>query len=59
MTGGTSTGSILAAGLAYPDVKNTEMVNQNINKNYKPDEIFIKPGFFAKELINIYNGQAT
>ena len=27
MTGGTSTGSILAAGLAYPDVNNTEMVN--------------------------------
>jgi len=47
MTAGTSTGSILAAGLAYPDVKNTKLENQNINKNYKPDEIFIKPGFFA------------
>ena len=54
MTAGTSTGSILAAGLAYPDVTNTELVNQNINKNYKPDEVFIKPGFFAPELVDIY-----
>jgi hypothetical protein len=58
MTGGTSTGSILAAGLAYPDVKNTAMTNQNINTKYKPDEVFIAPGFWAKDLINIYNGQA-
>ena len=47
MTAGTSTGSILAAGLAYPDVNNTKLVNQNINTKYKPDGIYIKPGFFA------------
>ena len=58
MTAGTSTGSILAAGLAYPDKNNTELTNQNINTNYKPDETFIKPGFFAEDLINIYSLQA-
>ena len=51
MVAGTSTGSILAAGLAYPDVDNTKLVNQNINKLYKPEETFIKPAFFATKLI--------
>jgi patatin-like phospholipase/acyl hydrolase len=51
MVAGTSTGSILAAGLAYPDVNNTKLVNQNINKLYKPEETFIKPAFFATKLI--------
>ena len=51
MTAGTSTGSILAAGLAYPDVTNTLLENQNINKKYKKDEVFIKPGFYAEDLI--------
>jgi hypothetical protein len=58
MTAGTSTGSILAAGLAYPDVKNTKLENQNINKKYKPEETFIKPGFFAEDLIEIYSTKA-
>jgi len=32
MTAGTSTGSILAAGFAYPDPSNTALTNQNLNK---------------------------
>lgn len=55
MTAGTSTGSILAAGLAYPDVNNTLLENQNVNTKYKPDEVFIKPGFYAEDLIKIYS----
>jgi len=56
MTAGTSTGSILAAGLAYPDPSNTALTNQNVNK--KVDGTFIKPGFFAKELIDLYSTDA-
>jgi len=56
MTAGTSTGSILAAGFAYPDPSNTALTNQNLNK--KVDGTFIKPGFFAKELIDIYSKEA-
>jgi patatin-like phospholipase/acyl hydrolase len=40
MTAGTSTGSIIAAGLAYPDVNST---------NPK------QPGFFATDLLRIYS----
>jgi len=39
MTAGTSTGSILAAGLAYPDLNNMETK---------------KPAFFADDLLKIY-----
>lgn len=53
MTAGTSTGSILAAGLAYPDVNNPKNLNQNINTNLK--EPYLKPGFFATDLIKIYS----
>lgn len=40
MTAGTSTGSIIAAGLAYPDVNHTAEK---------------QPGFFATDLLKIYS----
>jgi patatin-like phospholipase/acyl hydrolase len=40
MTAGTSTGSIIAAGLAYPDKNHTDIK---------------MPGFFAPDLLEIYS----
>ena len=45
MTAGTSTGSILAAGLVYP-VKGKNVTVGNV--------VYQEPGFFAKDLLEIY-----
>ena len=44
MTAGTSTGSILAAGLVYPDKNHTDIK---------------MPGFFADDLLKIYSERGT
>jgi hypothetical protein len=49
MTSGTSTGSIIAAGLVYPCPNCTVSDNADVGgKVYKP------PGFFAADLLKIY-----
>ena len=45
MTAGTSTGSILAAGLAYP------VKGKNVTVG---STVYHEPGFFAKDLLEIY-----
>lgn len=49
MTSGTSTGSIIAAGLVYPNPNVTETEGVTIKGTlYRP------PGFFATDLLKIY-----
>ena len=49
MTAGTSTGSLIAAGLVYPDPKVSDTDGVTIKgKLYRP------PGFFAKDLLEVY-----
>jgi hypothetical protein len=56
MTAGTSTGSILAAGLAYPNATyyNLTAEEQAANKVEVNGQVYTHPGFFADELIDIY-----
>jgi hypothetical protein len=56
MTAGTSTGSILAAGLAYPDVKlyNTSEAIPEDKLTKRNGKVYTQPGFFADGLIDIY-----
>ena len=49
MTSGTSTGSIIAAGLVYPNPNVTETEGVTVKGTlYRP------PGFFASDLLKIY-----
>jgi patatin-like phospholipase/acyl hydrolase len=49
MTSGTSTGSIIAAGLVYPNPNVTETEGVTIK-----GQLYRPPGFFAKDLLEIY-----
>jgi len=58
MTAGTSTGSILAAGLSYPNATYEAMTVAEKAKELPLAEVngtqYAHPGFFADGLINIY-----
>jgi len=57
MTGGTSTGSIIAAGLAYP---NKTLYSEPDSKQVQINgQIFKKPGFYADDLLDIYYNDAV
>lgn len=57
MTGGTSTGSILSAGLAYPNHTYYTMTEaeQKAQEVKIGDTVYKHPGFWADGLIDIYS----
>jgi hypothetical protein len=54
MTAGTSTGSILAAGLAYPDNRLYLNKSATVTETKRNGKVYTQPRFFAKDLIDIY-----